>query len=40
MMGRPAERICSWAQSQLAACSGKRPVCLKFMGLMLKVRLP
>ena len=32
LTGRPARLICSWANSQFTACSGKRPVCLKFMG--------
>ena len=37
-MGRPAFRIFSMAKSQFTACSGNRPVCLKFMGFTWKVR--
>ena len=38
--GRRAEAAATFSRmkSQFAACSGKTPVCLKFMGLTLKVR--
>jgi len=39
LTGLPAFLIFSENQSQLAACSGKRPVCLKLKGFKLKVRL-
>ena len=38
--GRLAARMRSMAKSQFTACSGKRPVCLKFMGLTWKVSSP
>ena len=39
LMGRPAARIFLAYQAQLTACSGKTPVCLKPVGLTMRVSL-
>ena len=38
-MGRPAARIFFAYQAQLTACSGNTPVCLKPVGLTMRVSL-
>ena len=40
LIGRSASRIFFCIQFQFAACSGKRPVCLKFMGFTWNVSEP